>query len=180
MSMKHVRGLSLFAAAFALTAVGCTQSTTSKDVAKAEQKVQKEQTDLEQARREAMKPTIDEDAAQNIRKEEGDVAAAQDNLNQKEREHAATQARDAFLADAQKTLDATDRQIDDLKKRASNEEGAVKDATQKQIDDLKARRERLSDAMSKVKKADLMKWSDFQPEVQTAMQALNTQPSTRR
>jgi len=163
-----------------LAALGCAQSTTSKDVADAQQKVQKEEGDVSQARREAMKPTIDEDAAQKIQKEQGDVAAAQSELNQKEREHAATQARDAFVLDAQKALDATDRKIDELKTRAGNEEAAVKDATQKQIDDLKARRERLSDAISKMKKADLLKWSDFKAEVQTAMGDLNGQPTARR
>jgi chromosome segregation ATPase len=150
-------------------------------VASAERKVDKEEKDLAEARHEAMKPTItDDDAARNVDKQAGDVAEARGELNQKEREYQATQARDALLADAQKVLDAADQHIDSLKSRAKSEEGATKDATQVQIDDLQTQRDHLSDAMSTLKKTELTKWNELKPQVEKAMKDLNAKLQSQR
>jgi hypothetical protein len=179
MSVNSIRNLLVLTAVLPFV-VGCTESTTSKDVADARQKVADEQKDVEQTRREAMKPTIDEGAAQNIQKEERDVAAAKNELDETQRMHTATQARDAFALGAQKALDAADIQIKALKSRADSEEGAAKEATQQQIEDLQTRRDRLNDALGKLKKEDLMKWTDHRSEVQTAMAELTAKLGASR
>jgi hypothetical protein len=160
-------------AAIPLAALGCTQATTSEDVSEARQDVAEEQQDVAEARHEAMKPTIDADDAADIQEEQQDVAAAQADLRETQNEFSATQARDAFALDAQKTLDEADRQIEALDTRAEAEEGAARDLTQTHIDDLKTRREKLADAMDDMKGEDLMKWSDHRDHVQTAMTELN-------
>lgn len=179
MSVKSFRSL-LLLAAMPLVAVGCTESTTSKDVADARQKVNEEQKDVDQARHEAMKPTIDESAAENIQKQERDVAEAKADLNETAQKHAATEARDAFALESQKVLDKADAEIKALKARIDSEEGVAKDATQQQIDDLQTRRDRLNDALTTVKKADLMQWSDHKAEVQTALAELTKKLGAQR
>jgi hypothetical protein len=155
-----------------LMALGCTESTTSEDVSEARQEVQEQQEELADARHEAMKPTIDEDAAEDVQEEQQDVAEAEADLSQTQQGYAATQARDTFALEAQKLVDEANRQIEALETRADAEEGAAKDATQTLIDDLKARRDRLDQAIDDMNGADLLKWSDHRANVESAMKEL--------
>lgn len=182
-TLKHVSIVAL-----PLAALGCTESTTSEDVTEARQEVQEQESELADARHEAMKPTIDDgdavvvdangttvvdpDAADDIREEEQDVAEAQADLNQTQQEFAATQARDAFALEAQTLIDEANRQIDALETRHDNEEGAVAEATQAQIDDLQGRRDRLDQAIDDMNGAELMQWSEHKSHVQSAMSEL--------
>jgi hypothetical protein len=166
MSAKLFRNV-LFACP--LLALGCTESTTSKDVTEARENVVEEQQDVDEARHEAMKPEIDQDAAEDIQEEQQDVAEAQEELKQTEQEFAATQARDQFALEAQNVLNEANRQLEALETRHDSEQGAAADATQQQIDDLKTRRDRLDQAIDDMKGEDLLKWSDHRSNVQTAM-----------
>jgi hypothetical protein len=187
-SFRMLKHVSL--AALPLAALGCTESTTSKDVTEATQEVQEQESELADARHEAMKPTIDDDdddavvvdangnavvdpdEAEDIREEEQDVAEARTDLNQTQQEFAATQARDAFALEAQKLIDEANRQIDALKTRHTSEEGAAAEATQAQIDDLEGRRDRLDQAIDDMNGAELMQWSEHKSHVQSAMNEL--------
>lgn len=154
-------------------ALGCTQSTTPKDVADARQEVREQQQDVAEARHEAMKPALDADEAENIRDEQQDVAEAQQDLTATQRDFQATQARDAFAIETQKSIEEADRQIEALEARHSNEEGATADATKIQIDDLKSRRASLAEALDDLKGEDLAKWQDHKQSVQVAQNELN-------
>jgi hypothetical protein len=181
-TLKHVS-----IAALPLAALGCTESTTSEDVTEARQEVQEQESDVADARHEAMKPTIDDDAvvvdangntvvdadeAEDIREEEQDLAEARTDLNQTQQEFAATQARDAFALEAQKLVDEANRQIESLETRHDNEEGAVAEATQAQIDDLEGRRDRLDQAIDDMNGAELTQWSTHKSHVQSAINEL--------
>ena len=172
MSMKTFRTLALLVAALPFAAIGCTESTTTDDVAEAHKDLKEEQADLDSARHEAMKPQVDEDAAENVQEEQQDVAEAQSELNQTQRDFSATQARDAFALKAKQLLDEVDRKINALETRKDDEEGATADATQQQIDDLKTRRDNLDQAIDDMTGADLARWQDHQDHVQTAMKEL--------
>lgn len=182
-TLKHVS-----IAALPLAALGCTESTTSEDVTEARQELQEQESELADARHEAMKPTIDDDNAvvvdangnavidadevEDIREEERDVAEARTDLDQAQQKFAATQARDAFALEGQKLIDEANRQIDSLETRHDNEEGAVAEATQAQIDDLEGRRDRLDQAIDDMNGAELMQWSEHKSHVQSAMNEL--------
>jgi hypothetical protein len=173
-------------AALPLLVLGCTQRTTQEDVQAAREDVAEEQQDVDEARHEAMKPTIDADDAEDIQEEKQDVAEAQATLDRTENEAAATQARDAFALEAQKVLDSANRDIEALETRAGGEEGAVKEATERQIDDLKSKRDRLDQAIDDMNGADLLAWSNHRDSVQQAMQdvadalRMNATPLTTR
>jgi hypothetical protein len=152
---------------------GCTQSTTPEDVAKARQDVREEQQDVAEARHEAMKPALDADEAENIQDEQQDVAEAKQDLAETQRDFQATQARDTFAVETQKSIDEADRQIKALEARHAKEEGATADATKLQIDDLKSRRASLAEALDDLKGEDLAKWQDHKESVQVAQKELN-------
>jgi hypothetical protein len=162
--------------ALPLLALGCTESTTTEDVSEARQDVAEEQQDLDEARHEAMKPTIDEgvdaDEADDIAEEQQDVNEARQDLAETERDFQATQARDQFALEAQTTLDEADRQIAALETQHDSEEGAAAEATQQKIDDLKSRRDRLSDAIDDMKGAELANWQTHKESVQMAEKEL--------
>jgi hypothetical protein len=180
-TLKHVS-----IAALPLAALGCTESTTSEDVTEARQEVQEQESELADARHEAMKPEIDDDdavgvndntvvdagEADDIQEEQQDVAEAQADLQQTETEYSATQARDAFALEGQKLIDEANRQLDALETRQDNEEGAVAEATQAQRDDLEGRRDRLDQAIDDMNGAELTQWSTHKSGVQSAMNEL--------
>jgi hypothetical protein len=171
MSIKLFKGVA--ACSLSLFALGCTESTTPEDVADARQEVSEQQQDVAEARHEAMKPALDADEAEDIQEEQQDVAEAKQDLAETQRDFQATQARDAFAVETQKTIEEADRQIEALEARHANEEGATADATKLQIDDLKSRRASLAEALDDLKGEDLAKWQDHKQSVQVAQNELN-------
>lgn len=175
----------LFSLAFVLlVAVGCSQTTTRKDVASAQDKLQKEQqktsdtiresqrdlVDAQQRAQErtAAKPVIPDQTPvasrdqRNIDKVE--LSAAEKIAKQKERERAAaavvkdkeqefqtSQARDAYIKDVEQRLADTDKQIDLLKQKASNAQGADRDSINRQVDILKTQRGLAKNALDDLK-----------------------------
>ncbi len=170
MSTKIFKHVALVA--LPVFALGCTESTTSEDVADAQQDVQEKQQDVEELRHEAMRPQIDEDLSEEIQEEQQDVAEAQANLRETEQEFAATQARDSFINEAQATVAAANRRIDELETTEDRQEGAAAEATQRRMDDLAAARDRLEDAISAMQSADLMQWQTYTSAVEKAHQDL--------
>jgi hypothetical protein len=165
----------LLVASLPVIAVGCTKETTSEDVAEARAVLREEQEDLDEARREAMKPVLeDEEAQEAIEEEQQDVDEAQGELNQTQRDFQANQARDAFALEVQKTLDEVDRQIAALETQKDSEEGAAADATQQQIDDLKERRDRVEEKLNEMKREELAQWETHKSDVQLAVNELKS------
>jgi hypothetical protein len=171
MSIKILKRIAL--SALPLLALGCTQSTTSKDVAEARRDVKEEQQDVAEARHEALKPAINGDEAAKIQEEQQDVTKAEQKLAETQRDFQATQARDAFALEVQKSLDQADLQIKALETRVKSEEGATAEATQRQIDELKSRRASLAEALDSLKGEDVTKWQEHKQNVQLAQNDLN-------
>lgn len=158
--------------ALPIFALGCTESTTSEDVSEARQDVREEQQDVDELRHEAMKPEIDDDLAEDIQEEQQDVTEAQADLRETEQDFAATQARDSFINEAQASVDAANRRLEELETVKDGQDGAAAEATQRHIDDLEASRDRLEDAISDMKGADLQQWNTHKSAVETAHQEL--------
>lgn len=207
MTLKSLRFL--LAVSAPIWIAGCTESTTQEDVADAQQSVQEEQQDVSEAqteareniaeeqqdvaqtRREAMKPVLDDDAADDIRdeqqdvaeaqkegaedinEEQQDVAEAQQDLAKTEQERQATVARDAFAAQIDRHLKAADDKIEQLENTADTQEGAAKEATQQKIDELQAARDKVKEAVDDMRGEELMKWQEHQRHVNTALTELN-------
>ena len=157
--MKTWRALlPTFVALAVVATLGCSESTTRKDVASARDKLQKEQQqtadtihqgrqDVADAQQRAEEhtvakpvtpdqPTAEQQkvadaqtkAAEKIAKQKEQEREAAGNLAGKEQQFQNTQARDAYVQQVETKLADTDKQIDTLKQRASNAQGAEKDA----------------------------------------------------
>ena len=166
------------AAVAVLATLGCSEGTTRKDAASARDKLQKEQQqtadaahegrqDVADAQQRAEQHTVAKpvtpdqptgeqqkiadaqvDAAEKIAKQKEQERAAAANLADKEQAFQATQARDAYVKDVETKLADTDKQIDALKQRASNAQGADKDAIGRQVDMMKTQRDLAQKALN--------------------------------
>jgi hypothetical protein len=116
-------------------------------------------------------------ANEKIAKQKEQERAAAANVADKEQTFQATQARDAYVKDVETKLADTDRQIDGLKQRASNAQGADKDSINRQVDMLKTQREMAQKALNDLKGADLATWKNHQEQVRLALRDLDN--STR-
>jgi uncharacterized coiled-coil DUF342 family protein len=113
-----------------------------------------------------------QDAAEAIAEEEADVAHAQAELKTEEQRLKATQERDAYVKEVEGQLDVMAKDIDGLEEQAANAEGADKDAINLQIENLNAQHDRVQEALSDLKSADLASWQNHRQHVRTAMQNL--------
>jgi hypothetical protein len=195
--------MSAMLAATALIAIGCSDTTTRKDVATAQQNlddarkntqetVHNAQQDVHDAQTDAREHVVSKPITPDATTDaQHDVANAKNDANQKildakEREaHAAaelktteqqfkeTEAKDAFVKQSEQKLSEFDKSIDDLKLQASNAEGAAKDAINRQVDAVKAQRDRADKALSDLKDADLASWKNHQDHVRMAFQELD-------
>jgi DNA repair exonuclease SbcCD ATPase subunit len=195
--------LSLSAAIALIATIGCSEGTTHKDVASARDKLQKEQQqtaetvhegqqNVADAQRKAQnhtaakpvtpdQPTADQqkvadaqqDANEKIAKQKEQERAAAGNLADKQQQLQETQARDAYVKQVETKLADTDKQIDGLKQRASNAQGADKDAINREIDTLKTQRDMAQKALNDLKGADLATWKNHQEQVRVALQDLD-------
>jgi hypothetical protein len=187
--------------------VGCSEGTSRKDVASARDKLQKEQQqtadavhqgqrDVADAQQRAEQhtvgkpvtsdqPTADQrkvadaqvNAAEKIAKQKEQERAAATNLADKEQSLQATQARDSYVREVEYKLADSDRQIDALKQRASNAQGADKDGITRQVEMMKTQRDMAQKALNDLKGADLATWKNHQEHVRLALQDLDN--STR-
>jgi len=202
--MKTWRILLPTVAAIAVLAMlGCSESTSRKDVAGARDKLQKEQQqtadtvhqgqqDVADAQRKAEEHTVAKpvtpdqpsaeqkkvadaqtNAAEKIAKQKEQERAAAGNLADKEQSFQATQARDEYVRKVETKLSDTDKQIDALKQRASNAQGADKDAINRQVDMMKTQRDMAQKALNDLKSADLATWKNHQEHVRIALQDLD-------
>jgi hypothetical protein len=197
----------LFSLAFVLlVAVGCSQTTTRKDVASAQDKLQKEQQKTSDTIRESQRDLVDAqqrgqertvakpvtpdqtpvasrdqrnidkvevNAAEKIAKQQERERAAAANVKDKEQEFQTSQARDAFVNKVEQELADTDKQIDMLKQKASNAQGADRDSINRQVDVLKTQRDLAKKALTDLKSAELANWKNHQDQVQLALRDLN-------
>jgi len=191
------------AALAVLATLGCSEGTTRKDVASARDKLQKEQQQTAETVREAQRdvadahqkatehtaakpvtpdqPTADQqkvadakaNAAEKIAKQKEQERAAAGNLVDKEKQFQTTQARDAYIKEVETKLTDTDKQIDTLKQRASNAQGADKDAINRQVDMMKTQRDLAQKALNDLKGAELANWTNHQEHVRLALQDLD-------
>ena len=95
------------------------------------------------------------------------------NLADKEQQFQTTQARDAYVKEVETKLADTDKQIDTLKQRASNAQGADKDAINRQVDMMKTQRDLAQKALNDLKGAELANWKNHQEHVRLALQDLD-------
>jgi len=195
--------VSVFAALAVIVVVGCSDSTTRKDVANARDKLQKEQQqtadtvhegqrDIADAQQKAQgytaaKPVTPDQpdkyqekaadaqlsAAQKIAKQKEKEREAAGNLADKELQFKETQARDAYVKEVDTKLADTDKQIDVLKEKASNAQGADKDAINRQVDVLKTQRDMAQKALNDLKSAELANWKNHQEHVRLALRDLD-------
>jgi hypothetical protein len=127
------------------------------------------------ARTDAQRDVADaqQDAAERIAKQKEKERAAAGQLADTEQAFQNTQARDAYVKDVEQKLADTDSQIDGLKQRASNAQGADKDALNRQIDMMKTQRDMAQKALNDLKSADLANWKNHQEHVRLALQDLD-------
>jgi colicin import membrane protein len=185
----------------ALVLAGCAESTTQKEVAKAKQNLREEQQETREAVREAQqnvaeaqqdartvnKPVVDNEAmadaqrkvneaerkgAERIADQREDEREAAAKLQTKERELAATRARDTFVGQAEQQLAQADQQIEQLEAQAKASQGAAKDALDQKIKAVKLERDNAKSALAELKRADLDKWDLHRATVQSALQDL--------
>jgi chromosome segregation ATPase len=197
-------------AGVALVAAGCAESTTQKDVADARKELREEQQETAETVRDAQKDVADarRDAApytvnkpinsQDAAEARQDVADAQHKANEQirdqvenqneavvelktaEQQLAATKARDAFVADAERKLADAEARIDQLKATASSAEGTAKENLDRHINSMQSQHDRAADALSNLKSAKLAEWQAHREHVRTAMQDLNNSLTTVR
>ena len=190
-------------AATALIAAGCSETTTRKDVAKAQQNLDDARQNTQDAVHDARQEVTDaqRDAQTHVvakpvtpdrsTYDERNVAEAQHDANEKiadakenelraaaelktaEQRFQETQAKDAFVKQSEQRLSDYDKAIDDLKQQARTAEGATKDAINRQIDAVKNQRDRADKALSDLKGADLATWKNHQEHVRVAFQDLD-------
>src|SRR4051812_46289330 len=196
-----------------LVAIGCSQTTTRKDVASAQDKLQKEQQKTSDTVREAQRDVVDAqqrgqervtakpvtpdqtpvvsrdqrnidkaevNAAEKIAKQQERERAAAANVKDKEQEFQASQTRDAFVNKVEQQLADTDKQIDLLKQKASNAQGADRDSVNRQVDMLKTQRGLAKKALDDLKSAELANWKNHQEHVQLALRDLDNSMKTVR
>jgi len=187
--------------------VSCSEGTSRKDVASAHDKLQKEQQqtadavrqgerDVADAQQRAQQHTVGKPvtsdqptddqrkvadaqvhAGEKIAKQKEQERAAAANLADKEQSFQATQARDAYVREVENKLADADKQIDALKQRASNAQGADKDGINRQVDMMKTQLDMAKKALNDLKGADLATWKNHQEHVRLALQDLEN--STR-
>jgi chromosome segregation ATPase len=182
-------------AAAAIVAVGCSQETSRKDVAKAQNKLDKERQQTAETMRDAQRDVADAqqkaqpytaskpvandvadakvDAAQDIAKQKEKEREAAAKLKDTQQNFQASQERDAFVKDTEMKLAETDKQIDALKQKASNAQGAEKDAINREIDMLKTKRDVAKKALNDLKGADIANWKNHQEPVRVALHDLD-------
>jgi len=196
-----------------VVAVGCSQTTTRKDVASAQDKLQQEQQKTSDTIREAQRDVVDAqqrgqehrvarpvvvdeptvtprdqrnvdkvevNAAEKIAKQQERERAAAANAKDKEQEFQASQARDAYVNKVEQQLADTDKQIDLLKQKASNSQGADRDSINRQVDILKTQRGLAKKALDDLKSAELANWKNHQEPVQLALRDLDNSMKTVR
>ena len=204
------RGLFTVAALAVVTAIGCSDSTTHKDVAGARDKLQQEkqrtadtihqgQQDIADAKQKAEEHTVAKPVTtdqpnkdqrnvadtqlkveENVAKQKEKEREAAGNLADKEQQLRDTQSRDAFVKDVEAKLADTDKQIDGLKHKAANAKDAEKDALNRQVDLLKTQRDMAQKALNDLKSADLANWKNHQEHVQLALRDLDNSMRTIR
>lgn len=195
--------LRTFATLAVLATLGCSEGTTRKDVAGARDNLQKEQQQTADTIHEAKQdvadaqqrgqertvakpvtpdqPTADQqkvadaqaNAAEKIAKQKEQERAAAGELADKEQQFQTTQARDAYVTSVETKLADTDKQIDTLKERASNAQGADKDGINRQVDMMKTQRDMAQKALNDLKGAELASWKNHQEHVRLALQDLD-------
>ena len=191
-----------------VVSVGCSETTTRKDVANARDKLQNEQQQTAETIREGQnniadaqrnaehtvakpvtpEPTADQqkiadaqqDAVEKVAKQKEQERAAAANLADKEQQFQATQARDAYIKEVENKLADTDKQVDALKQQASNAQDAQKDAINRQIETMKTQRDLAQKALNDLKGADLASWKNHQEHVRLALQDLDKSTRTVR
>lgn len=114
-----------------------------------------------------------QNAADNIAEQKHEERAAAADLKEKEQQFQNTQARDAYVNEVEQKLADTDTQLDGLKQKASNAQGADKDAINRQIEMLKTQRDLAEKAIKDLKSADLATWKNHQEHVQLALRDLD-------
>lgn len=198
-----LRAIAPALAVTALMIAGCSESTTQKDVAKAQKNLEQAREKTHEVAREGQndvanaqqnanehivaKPVTPEqatDAQHNVADAKHD--AAQDIAAAKEKEQAAaadlkdtqqkfnaTEARDAFVKQAETKLSDYDKRIDELKQQALTAEGANKEAINRQMDTVKNQRDLANKALGDLKGADLATWKNHEDHVRMAFQDLD-------
>lgn len=112
-------------------------------------------------------------AAERVAKQKEQERAAAANVTDKEQQFQMTQARDAYVKDIDQKLADTDKQIDSLKQKASNAQGADKDAIDRQVEMLKTQRDMAQKALNDLKSAEIASWKNHQEQVRLALQDLD-------
>ena len=146
---------------------GCSESVSQRDVEAAKEKVNEEHRELEKAR--AQSP----DQVVKVQEEAADVRDAQRKLQETQLKASATTARDTYVAQVEARLVVADVRIDELQKAAANQQAFAKDETNRKIDDIKARRDRVKEAVSKMKAAELLQWESHRTDVQRLVDEMN-------
>jgi len=173
--------LALLSAATLL--VGCNE-TTRKDVTSAQNKVDREERKLDDAKREeartAQKPVIDETnkreqdrAHDRVVKQEERVREAQTDASKKAHDLNVEQGRDTFLVDCKAAVDLANRNIEKLetKKNAATEDEKM--ALDRKIEDIKAQRDAVQKEINNIRTSDVDRWQEFKPAAQKAMDELS-------
>lgn len=167
MRFKRFETLAKCLVGCAVLAIGCNESVTPKDVDAAKKKADQEAREAADAR--AQSP----DNTDKVKAEEAEARDAERKLKETEMKAAATTARDGYVGQIDARMKAADAKVDELQKVASGQDGAAKDVTQKKIDDIKAKRERVDEAVGKMKAAELLLWEQHRAEVQRLTDELN-------
>jgi len=169
--------------AAAMLFAGCNE-TTRKDVTSAQNKVQREERKLDDAKREeartAHKPVVEQPsgadldrAHDRVVKQEERVREAQQDASKKAQDLNNEQARDTFLIDCKASIDLANRNIEKLQTKKNAATDDEKMALDRQIDDMKAQRDAVQKEINNIRTSDVKRWEEFKPAAQKAMDELN-------
>lgn len=187
--MKSSVCATMLAAGALVLFAGCGEPTvTQKDVQEAQEKVNKERRETEEARQKAMeevgekqrefdqdrhetmKPII-EDAEAEIREEQQETREAEEKLNETQAKFNTQQARDEYVTLVEEKLEEADLHIEQLKERAADLENS--EEADRQIEELEGLRDRVETELDELKSADVPDWKDYQQDVDQAISQFN-------
>ncbi len=108
-----------------------------------------------------------------VAKEEKETAEAKARAERLAAELAATRARDAYVIEAEAELKKIDTRISIMKDQSSQLQGEELAAHKTKIEVLEIRREAVSDAIAKLKAAEVLQWETEKATVDTAIKTAN-------
>jgi len=161
----------------------------------ANREINEAERDLEDARHKAMRPNYDEDQSgvdeqqeeleetrqqqnENVREEERETDEAKAEAERLERELAAKNARETYVADVESKIETIDERIAAMEEQSENLEGEAQQEMDTNIELLEVKRDKLSDALSDLQGAEVLEWESHKAKVEQALERIDDKAAT--